>query len=292
MGTLVTQGATPVFTQFLANYTAYAATLLGAINVSPPTGLVGGGVAFVDAIFTDSIPALVAAAVALLHGDVTDALKDVAQAFIAPPQAFVNVVVDSVEAVANAIATHVVGLVATIPAIVAAIHNVIVAPNPLTNLVTSTQEAIGYITAALSPFNPLGLLSALVSAPGIILDAVINGTGTPPGVGGILSSASAGGPIATFQEIQGLIATAIGPPKQAAANTVPTAQANTVPTAQANTVTLKVASNTKSSVPVTTTTSTTPTFDKTGTLKTGTTEKTGTPLKKTADGSTTKHHKS
>lgn len=225
----VSLGFTSVLLALVQNEAFYAANI-GSIIASPG-----------HAITTDTIPGLIAAAQALASFDFSGALTDFVGAIAAPFIALVNVpgeLVTGVGEVAALIATHIGNVTTTaIPTSIGLIGAAIL-NNPLTATVTATGTAIGDIVTALSPFDPLGLASAFVSAPGIIANGFLNGTG------GLLAPPP--GPIQTFQAIQQTFVKALDGPAPGAT------AAAAVPNLHAKTATVNVVPNTGGSGPVTT----------------------------------------
>jgi hypothetical protein len=106
---------------------------------------------------------------------------------------------------------------------------------PVVSTINATAQAIQNVVDAAGSLDPVGLVSAIVAAPAIVADGMINGFGFD---GGVLSPGL--GLAGALLQIRNIIAQALGAPAPAAAAKV--AAVNEPPAAAAKTVTLSTTS--------------------------------------------------
>ncbi len=208
--------------------------------------------AFLTALTGTSLPALADALNSLLGGDVSGALQSLALAITAPIDAALFGIVngptgliDGVIAIPTSIVTHLMHLAMAIPSFAQIAFTGIVG-TPIA-VVDGATQATQNVLEAIAANDPVGVLTALLAAPGVFADEALNANGgTAPGTPqGLLSP---NGPIGAVLQIRNGIAVALDGPSPSSP-----AAAKATPETAAKTVTLNVGPTTGSSTPVTST---------------------------------------
>jgi hypothetical protein len=210
------------------------------------------------------------AATAFAKGDVSDAFADLSNIVLFPVGVFTQPITQAVQTVLTMIGNHISNLTAgetpgtdnigLFETTAQYVLNAVFGPPEATLL--ATGQALDNVIHALKPFDPADLVNALIAAPAIITDGLLNGTQLNGAWPGLLSSTQYvntpppnpfnlfPGPIGAVLLLRNFIATLIDvpvPQAPAAANATPNATApsapppaNAVPNPTANTVTLNV----------------------------------------------------
>jgi len=246
VGTGVTPKLLPIIQQLFTNLGSYFAAV-----VNDPIAVV------LNELSTTSLPALVDAVTELVGGNFSGALQSLGTAVSAPVIAGVEEFVNGVIAIPTSIVTHLTKLITGIPTW---------AQTALTGIVgvpvaafDGAQQAVENVVQAIAADDAVGVLTALVAAPGVFLNEVLNANdGTTVGTAqGLLST---NGPIGALLQIRNGIATALDGPFSSTPGSSSSSQGlssstqaavEATPTAAANTVTLNVAPTTGDSAPAT-----------------------------------------
>lgn len=241
-----------VVTQLIANQLSSAVALGHGLATAA-----GGGIA--DAV-TTQVPELVHAALTeLAAGDIagaTNTLLQIPLAVVLPAAGLLPVLADVItkplQNVINVIHAFTADPLATLLAVSGFIA-------PLISIPAAAAEAIQTVVSSVGTGDPKNFVHALVSAPAVFLDGVLNGgvgpdlgplvsPGLPVKAGGLLSSAgfvfnddgsfylNTGGPLYSLQQVLKMVKDAITPPATVPA--VATEEVTAIPSAGAATVTL------------------------------------------------------
>jgi hypothetical protein len=253
----VTPKLLPIIQQLFTNLGSYFADV-----VNLPIA------AFLDELTTTTPTALLDAVTELLAGNFSAALQSLGTAVSAPVVAGVEQFVTGVIAIPTSIGMHLTNLFTLLPTLgQIALTGIVGTPVAVFD---GAQQAVENVVQAIDHNDPVGVLTALLAAPGVFLDEVLNANGGTT-VGTAQGLLSTNGPIGAVLQIRNDIATALDGPSsssegqssssQGSSSSSSQAAAEATPTMAAESVTLNVAPTTGVSAPATSKTTTTPTLN-------------------------------